>query len=289
MSENNPSDEINFEPFFNFIIRFLKWIGESATFIFSRIIKGYKKVIIGGLLGALSFIGLTFLIQPQFSINMTVSSSLLNKSFFQTEIAILEEVVKDENYTLLAKKLFISEEEAKLIHHIDVRNDSILLLIDDIGAGDKNFVINIDVYDTKIIENLEEGLLQYLENNPYALEQKKQKKITLLGLISKMEKNINEIDTLIKVVCKGMFPNPQQSGFIYGEPINPTTLIEQSDLAYSKLLRHRHDLQFVDNIHLVKGFTPMMKANFPKKSVFAVIGLITGSLLSILLLFAKKD
>ncbi len=284
----NQSDEINFEPFFQFIINIFKKIGGFFRLYISRLLKGFKTVTMYCLLGVSISVGVSFLITPRYEMEMIVKSNYLSRAYYYNEISALGKLIEGQSYQHLSEALRISTEQAQNLHDIKISDRLINLLGRDTSiANAKTFAIHTEVYDVSLSADLETGILKYLEGNPFALEYKTHRINTLNELISKLENDITEIDTLINVLAEEMIPS-SGSGVIFGEPINPTTLLDQSDQLYAKLLHHRAELAFIDNIHLVKSFIPYNNPIFPKKSTFALYGILAGFLLSSILLLAKK-
>jgi hypothetical protein len=284
------SDEINFEPFFQFIINILKKIGEFFRLYISSLLKGFKTVAVYCLLGGAISVGMSFLIPPHYEMEMIVKSNYLSRAYYYNEISALEKLIEDQNYEYLSEILNISTQQAEELYGIEISDGLINLLGKDTSiVNAKSFAIHVEVHDVSFNADLEKGILKYLEENPFALEYKAHRTATLNNLISKLEKDINEIDTLINILAEEMVPSSNAgSGFIFGEPINPTTLLNQSDQLYSKLLHHKAELAFIDNIHLIKSFTPYNKPSFPKKSTFALYGILMGFLLSSIVVLIKK-
>jgi len=276
MGNNAQTDEINFEPFFNFIILFFKTVFGFFNNFYYTVKKNFIKMMIGSFVGIVLFVSLTFIMKPRYGVEMVVSSSFLSTRFFEAEIEILQDLIDEDNVQLLSERLQISEEIILQIHSINVEQYSTRLLYNDSINRTKNFAIQIDIYNTENAKIIQNSILNYLESIPYGIKIKEQRKQNYITLITKSEKELITLDSLISILGKTMIPTANSNGFIYGEPINPISFLERGQIVMGQLLAYENALELIDNIQLVREVTPFEKAKFPKKSYFAIIGLLLG-------------
>ena len=282
----NRGDEINFEPVVKYTVRFFDFVYRFLKTIVFTMLQNPIKLMVGFLIGALLAVGLSYTLKPYYTLSYTFNSSLYNHGFFVSQIDNIHQAILDENYGVLVNELGISEGEAQKIHDVSIVYEPPVMLGD--SQRVQSFTVSVDVYSTEVAERIEKGIHTFLEQNEYAQEIKARRKQSLEKMIEKIRLDIAGVDSLVGIVAKGIIPRSEQRGFIYGEPINPTSLIAYGQQLYQKQLDYESELQFIDHIKLIKKSFVRTKPDFPKKSYFAIIGGAVAFMISFVVLYIKK-
>ncbi|HEY4651194.1 MAG TPA: hypothetical protein VIG72_07255 [Pontibacter sp.] len=144
------------------------------------------------------------------------------------------------------------------------------------------------LYNKDMFDTMEESITNYLENNRYFVKQKKIKQRQLESLISKYKEDISSIDSVKTTAARLRGP---ANGFVYGEPLDPTNLYRESVNMYQQQVQLESELERIDILQVVVGFTPQSRPAWPVLPTFLMVGAAGGFLLGLivsLIIEAKK-
>ncbi len=280
--ESTPSDEIDFEPLFNSLFRRIK---KATTAVSNFIRLAYRlrlRVIAGAIIGALLGIGLAFIIPPYYKVRMSISSSYVSGFFLEQYIYNLQFAIDDKNYALLGQKLNLSEEKAEYVKSIQPYYFNTINEYNDTIYSESFYFITAHIYNKEFIGDFQEGLMDYLKNNPFVKSKSETKKDRYTKIIARIEEDIQAIDSLLVKINKNIGASTSNQTLILGDPINPTELLSEKDRLYNQLLKYNGELANIDDIKLIQSFDKIIKPFFPKKSNFAIIGFILGGLIALI-------
>lgn len=263
------NDEVDLTALFHSIGRtlskFIKSIQNGLNTIFKR---KYLVLFIVGIGLGLSYLAYVFS-KPYYSSSMTMVLSEIRNQFVENQLSRLSVMIEEGNFKTVAEELEISFEEAKEIREMKFINlDEELISNDSILTGSP-FEIELSLYDNSLFNTLEPALANYLENNRYFFKQKLIKQKEVESMISKLKDDILALDS---IKTSAASPRGPVNGFVYGEPIDPSALFREGVLMYQQQITLESELEQLDNIQIVNGFTPRMRPTFPKLFNFLIVG-----------------
>jgi uncharacterized protein involved in exopolysaccharide biosynthesis len=265
--ESNFNDEINIQ---DLAIRIIRYFRKYFNFILV--------LTIIGLVIAL-FVYLT--LPKTFESKLIVMSDILTESYSKEITESLNNLIKEGNSKTLATKLDLSESESELINKINV--ESVKKDNQDKEIGEI-FIVTADIRDKNILPKLQTGIIQFLRNNEFVRVRVDQKKKYFVSMIDKIESEIKSLDSLKKKLFIGQPIYSKTSEMMLVDPTN----------IYSKIVEltkqqweYKNDLELVDSIQLIEGFTSFEKPASPKLSVLLAIGFFGGFFMAIFILTLK--
>ncbi len=244
-------------------------------------------ILIFVILGAGGGISAYYSQTAKFGSDMIIESSILTEAYSNTMTETLERLIAEQNITLLSEKLNITTEQAD--HLIDISVKSISESKIDDETKNRIFKIHIETSNNEILADLQKGLISFLENNEYVKKRIDLKKGRLKKLISKVGKEIKEIDNLKAKINKNLIS--QQSGSNNLVIIDPTNVYENALDLYKEEIFYQESLELSSSIHLIEGFVAFKKPVSPKLLKSIVIGFALGLFLAlgIVILLELRD
>lgn len=286
--EQPQSDEINFEPLFSSLFVALKNTMKRLGLFFKFAYQIRLRIIIGGIIGALLGIGLAYIVPPYYKVRMSVSSSYVSGFFLKQSTLSLQEMIEDKNFALLGQKLNLSEELAGNVKSIKPDYFNTINEYQDTVYSESFYFITAEVYDIEFIPDFEKGLINHLKNNPFVKNKSDSKKERYQKIVSRIEDDIQAIDSLLSKINDNIGSNNSNQTLIMGDPINPAELLAEKDRQYNVMLKYKSELDGIDDIKLIHGFDRILRPYFPKKSYFAIVGLLIGGIIS-MILFKRNE
>jgi hypothetical protein len=288
---SNHTDEIDLRVILNSIKHFFVGIGTLLNNLFLLCKK--RKTLIGSfcILGIALGLLLYFQSKPVYIASTTLSSATLRNDFCADLVQDLQSIVRDNTPERLAEKLKINVSSARQIKKIEFSNydeklqerfkdkDTVVLGLP--------FKINVSAYSNTVFDTIQTAIVQYLENNEYALKRKEIRKIEIQLMRNKLSREIHDLDSIKNIVTNNMLPRGVNSGFVFGQPIDPVNIYREGIKLFRDDLDLNKELILIDNIEVISGFSPRDKPDFPVrwKTTFAgaVIGLLFGIFIAIIL------
>lgn len=268
-TKNSDPDEIDLVAVFKSIGRFFKGIANSFKYLLGAILNNFLVLAIIFSLGVALGFGAYKATKPYYTSSMTMMLSDIRNEFVEDQLAILTEMVEEENYEVVAKYLDIKVDDAKQIKKMEFTNlDQDRIAEDSILVGSP-FRIEVMLYDNNIFETMEPAVVNYLESNRYFSKQKRIRQRQMENLIGKYKSEISSIDSIKTSVSS---PRGPVNGFVYGEPLDPTSLYQESVSMYQRQVNLEAELDRLDNIEIVNGFTPRLNPTGPNLLKFLFIG-----------------
>lgn len=249
----------------------------SKTILFlSRNSKSILTGIAGGLVISAT---LYYLLPAKFESKMIVASDILTESYAKEITESLSNLIKESNTKALSERLKISENEAGSISNLEIEKAK----TDNDKASDV-FIITANIKEKGTLSKLQSGVIQYLRNNEFVKIRVEQKKKYFVSMIDKIESEIKSLDSLKKKLFLGQPIYSKTSEMMLVDPTN----------IYSKIVEltrqqweYKNNLELVDSIQLVEGFTVFEKPASPKLSVLLAIGFFGGFFVAIFILTLK--
>jgi hypothetical protein len=228
----------------------------------------YRWVFISAILLGLS-VGYYFYrsIPKTYKSRMIVHSFLLSN---QEEIQIVtnwNELLKKKEFAALTTALHCDENILQKVKRI--KASEIQQVFSQVNPN--GFIIDVLVTDTRVLDELQRGLIYGFENSEYIRQRLAFKKANLKELIEKTSIEVNKLDSTKKMVEKIIRGEERISSslIIDGSSVN-RQLIEMNE----KLLSFRENLQFTNAIQVLQGFEKFSRPDGPNLLPWLVIGLL---------------
>jgi capsular polysaccharide biosynthesis protein len=256
---------------------------ELLVKIFSFFKRRYKLMLLSCALAALvGFISSYFLILPRYQSSMIISSRSLSAPEVTGLIGVLGELAREKNYSEIAKKTKIEENVAKDLASITAVPNKEYQKYDEKDAPEESTIaITVELYDKQRWQDIQNGIVYYLESNPYVQKKTKIYKESQEKIIAQIQKEVKHLDSMKRIIESSMYAKNNiilnNSGDIYVDAIR----------LHEAEIKAKEKLAFVNDIEVIQELTNSQK---PKKAsiketvfLFALGGLILGFLLSLIL------
>lgn len=201
------------------------------------------------------------------------SSRSLNSDFCSLLINNLNEATsKNDGTQLLAGQLNI-----KPITAGDIRSMDAIPLTDTFYSYKKDsgvslFKVVLVVYKTDAVPEIQSGIVNFLENNQYALKRKEARRKSLNALNEDFKLKLASLDSLKKIVNNSITPRSTGQGIILGEPVDPLGVYETESDYYNDILKNNEELEITSNIEVLQPFLLPDHFNYPNfKKLFLYI------------------
>jgi hypothetical protein len=216
------------------------------------------------LLGSAAGYCLRFVIEPGYRTNAIFVSDMLPASYCVKLLDNLNELRRPLNIPTLSKELGISTEAAWSIKDISPSS-----LVKDTFALEKRdssmsiFTVELTLQNMRYVDEVQKGLISYLENNHYIRKRKAERVRSWQIQIAELELRRKSLDSLRIIVNNSIAPRSQGQGIILGEPINPVS-IYQAEMAYLwERLYLEERLATLDHIEVLQPFFRLSEHNTP--------------------------
>ena len=265
-----PSDEID--------------LGELLLKLFKIVNKNKLTLIIFTALGMAGGITRYYLKVPVYESSMMLRSDILTEAYSETLTDNLKRLIEERNDTLLSEKLSITVEQAS--HLVDIKVESVEEANTPVGAV-KNiiFLISVEITDNRILENLQAGVVNFLENNEFVKKRIDLRRKRFEALVSQVNKEIKEIDSLKKRMNRGMIYNQQGGNLVV---LDPSNVYEKALSLFKEELTYQENLELIDSIQLIEGFTAFKNPIAPRLSISGGSGLLVGLFLALIIVFTRE-
>jgi hypothetical protein len=184
---------------------------------------------------------------------------------------------------LLAKRLDILPQAAASIVSIRLERMADTLFVDKRDTAVSMFRIRLILKDTAIIEDVQKGLVDLLENNEFSLKRKQAHRISLEALKADLGTKLKSLDSVKVLVNNSIVPRATGQGIILGEPINPITVYQAQVSYYRDQLRIGEELATIDNIEVLQPFFKVSTYNYPKFDSLTLQFFLWGLIAALLL------
>ncbi|TRX50961.1 hypothetical protein FNH22_25250 [Fulvivirga sp. M361] len=267
---SNSSDEIDLG---ELLLKLLKLLNRNKLVFLSAI-------IIGMVVGA-GFYGTK---PAVFESSMMLRSDILTEAYSETLTENLNKLIDERNRPVLSQKLSISEAEASHLREIKVENITDAAAPDG-GPANIIFLISVEITDNAILPSLQQGIIDFLENNEFVKKRVQLKRERYVALIKQMKKEALELDSLKELVNTRITSGGQGRDLLV---IDPSNVYEQALKTFKEELSYEESLELIDSIQLIEGFIPFTRPKGPKLSVSLVGGFMTGLLFAIVIVFIRE-
>ena len=259
-----PSDEID--------------LGELLLKLFKIINRNKFALLTLTVLGAAAGIIFYKVKAPVFESSMMLRSDILTEAYSETLTDNLKRLIEERNDTLLAEKLNISVEQAS--HLKDIKVESV-----EEATGNIIFLISVEITNNEILDNLQAGIVSFLENNEFVKKRIDLKRKRLESLVNQVNKEIKEIDSLKRKVNEGVIYNARGGSLVL---LDPSNIYSKALQLYKEELAYQESLELINSIQLIEGFTAFSRPIAPRFSLSVGGGLLGGFFLALAFIFIRE-
>lgn len=318
-----PSDEIDLREVFRGIGNFFSRIGKgfiNLILAVRRATFNHKFLIITTII-VFTSAGIFWFSNEKdyFSSNMIIESEYYDRDLMDGAVSELNSLAEQRAYEVLEKKLNISNDEASNIRKLKVEtvvaeddkqifeaylkslNEKTMSVEELVEMRDKlirntfKYKITVEVFSADYLQNVQKGLIHYLENNEYVERRVEVEKENLIALKGKFQEERAKLDALKRLIAEN-FAKVSENGrtgsnnVILGSAENgtdPLNVYKEDILIYKEELEINRKLALIENVEVIKSFTAFTTpANIPLWEVIIIsilIGLGAAYIIIILL------
>ena len=218
--------------------------------------------------------------RPKYQSSMVIESRILNYSNAQNLIQTLNKLIQDGNHEMLASKLGLELKPAAILAGIEAQDIGEIIGPEE-ERKSSTLKIDVKVYDNAILPGLENALINYLENNPYVKKRVEIEKENLAALSTRISHEIEQLKQLKRTLNQEIVTKGSSNNITV---IDPANVYKELILLYETELDTRAQLELIDNIQVIEGFTPFKGQAGPTPVISGLIGLGIALLTSILVL-----
>lgn len=245
--------------------------------------KGTKTIILSVVLGAVLGLTYFFNINTKYQSKLVLSSEVLVLANVQALLSPFEPLIEERNFALLAERLGVDEETAAKIKEIEVK--STFEKESDNKELVNYFEVTATVTDNDILPQLQEGIVNFLQNNEFVQKRVALKEDGLKTLIDRIDKEIAQIDSVKTKIGQSVPLSATSPNVVLMEPSN---LYEQALKMAEKQQLYKTQLALIESFQVVQGFTPYEKPSSPSWIICLVTGLAGGLIIGFAILFFKE-
>jgi len=216
------------------------------------------------------FIAILFLISAAgYCIRFVVPESYETEGIFATRFLPAKycELLTDDlnnhvSEPLMAEQLHIGADVAGSITKISLNP-----LTEPVDLRDtllQSFILHIHLKKMDHLDSIQQALVNYFENNQYALKRKEQTTIALQALRQNIIGRIASLDSLTPIVNSSVIPRSTGQGIILGQPIDPVNVYRAQDSFFRQRVKIETQLTNMDNVEIVQPFLKLNEPNYPK-------------------------
>ena len=256
----------------------------QLLFRLTRTLKKYQILLIASIAVGLG-LGFTHfrLKKPVFESSMMVRSNILTETYSNTVTENIARLIQEGSYDLLSEKLGISTDQTKSLKAIEV--GSVRESEDPSESNSSIFLVSVETTDNSILADLEKGLVQYLETNEYVKKRVDLRKQRYQALMAKASEQIREIDSLKDKLNERILARGAGNDILL---LNPTNIYTTALSLYKEELSYIENLELIDSIQIIEGFTAFNNPVKPKLRVSLIGGFGSGLFLAIALIVFQE-
>lgn len=147
----------------------------------------------------------------------------------------------------------------------------------------QSFILHLHLKKMDHLDSIQQALVNYFENNQYALKRKEETMIALRALRQNIIGRIASLDSLTPIVNSSVIPRSTGQGIILGQPIDPVNVYRAQDSFFRQRVKIETALTNLNNIEIVQPFLKLNEPNYPKFWLLTVSFIVGGLVLAFFL------
>lgn len=240
-------------------------------------------------LGSMAGYAVYYFTKPYYATSMTLMVADVPNQVVEEQLHQLSALVADQHYAAVAAALQMpvaAATQLKSITSINLRHQP--------AYANKNLSmipleVTVQLYDKRLISQLDTAIIKYVETNLYFAAQKKIRQQQVERMLAKLNDDIASIDS---IKLRHVTPIKPFGEILYEEPLDPSRLYRQSISMYQSKIELETELERLQQIQLAIGFQPQHKPAAPNLVKYLLLGdaaaFILGLLLALWLELAPK-
>ncbi|HPD95984.1 MAG TPA: hypothetical protein PLA24_08820 [Tenuifilaceae bacterium] len=309
-------DEIDLIELFNKMGRGIKngtlWLLKQIKLLIILLIRKSLWIIIFGIIGLFIAYFLFTNSKRYYASELTATSNSVNSTYIINSVNLLNDLFKEQNYKIASDYLALSLDEVKKIksiksfYGIDVNGDGVPDYVDYANKYVYNpkdsiikrlkdyFYVDIEVYDENIFSKARDGIINYIQRNPYVVQNNNERVRKNATLIVSYDNEIKKLDSLQKIEYFKI-PLDQKAASNQMVILNEKTKELYHDqilkLEKTRLYYQGQNELYGDPITIIQDFTPLSKAENPYMQYakkWGIVFAILGFIISLLWQYRKK-
>lgn len=232
------------------------------------------------------FSGIHSLQKPYYSSELIISHTRFENDYCAVMINNLNTyVISSDNRSEIANELSLPLSEAQEIISIKYAplNANLATKYMDSVFVFLPFKVEVEVYNNEVLDKLQKGIMDYLENNEYATKRKEIEKESLDKTETRIKSEILETDSLKRLVNQSIVPRGgSATGIILGEPIDPVNVYKRSLDLYERQLLLNKKQTLNNSFEVIVGFIKKPKPANAGLLFYISLGILVGYILGII-------
>ena len=290
MSEQKQNNaEIDLLYFFRPVGVAFQKAGNAIQYAFRKIMSNFIAFVIIVLLITAAGYSLRYFITPSYKTEGIFISNILPVKYCTILLENLNKV-NTEKKSGLSYHLKISAEVAADIQSIKMTPVRDTLRIEKKDSAISLLMITLYLKTLDHLDTIQSALVNYLENNEYAIKRKEAKRTALEAIKESLRSKMQSLDSLKKIVTNSIIPRSEARGIILGQPIDPVN-VYQAEMNYIKeQINIDRELATIDNIEVIQPFLRLGRPNYPNYHRLFIYSFLASLLIAsaIVLLFGRK-
>lgn len=291
MSEQKQNNaEIDLLYFFRPVGIALQKTANVILYAFRKIVTNWIAFGIIVLLITAAGYSIRYMIKPSYQTEGIFISNILPGKYCSILLKNLNKLGGGENNPGLSHHLRISMEAAADIQSISMSAMRDTFLIEKKDSTLSLFKITLNLKKLDHLDTIQSALVNYLENNEYAVKRKEAKRKALEAIRENLRSKMQSLDSLKKIVTSSIIPRSEARGIILGQPIDPVS-VYQAELSYTReQINIDRELATIDNIEVIQSFLRLSRPNYPNFTRLLIYYFLVSLIIAttIVLLFGKK-
>jgi capsular polysaccharide biosynthesis protein len=189
-----------------------------------------------------------------------------------------------KNTVILAEKLRIPEQSAASIHSIETQplNNQDFQYKNDTTSVNA-FRVTLSLSRIEALQDVQDGLKNYLENNEYSVKKKSERKKMLTLIQSDLARKMKSLDSLQQIMNTPNMPKHSGQVIVMAQSFMPIEAYKIQQEYRNRQLQLDQELETIENIEIVQPFTKMAVQNSPDTNRLFKLSLLAGIVLALLL------
>jgi hypothetical protein len=285
--QHNQDPEIDL---IDLVKRGLSWLSHTITIFLNRLLLNKWLVASLIVLSIITGYSLRFFLPRQYQTEGIFLSNSLDAKMCSLLLNNLNQITGDTAYNkVFAEKLKTSPSIVRDIVSIEAapilsgfyfeENDSASI-----------FRVKLTVMQNADIPSIQKGIINFLENNEYALKRKEAHQKTLKALYTIYATKLKSLDSLKTASATLNFPRVDGLGFITKGSFDPVEVYQAEINYYIEQMKITEKLERPQNIEVIQAFVNSGISNYPDFNKLMLKFIIGGILLALVIapIFGKN-
>jgi len=278
--QNIPDDEID-------LVRMGRRLQAILLYPFQQWYRYPRTTLLFILTGILVAVAIKYTLPKIYRSSFIIRPVDKTEKFHLKMIGDLQRLLKIRDYQSLSEELNIDDGSARSIAGIEVSNPYVKNRGDSINYTE----VTIDAFDHNQLLHLQNGILNYLEGNPYFKKIKNLQKRQVTQSLELVEKDLERLDRLkqLQIETYAISGHGNKNLIPLNDLIHPTDVYSMAAERMNRKAALQAQLEFLDNFQLVKSCVVVKQHRWPPRIlVTSLVTVPVFLLLCLLFLYFKK-